>query len=285
MCIRDRYPSDPDMPTLQELVHKHLTETGQSVRSLAAEAGLGYQIVLGVVNRGSLPRKVEHREALRQVLDVDEEDWARIIMASATSGAANEGEQQSLQQLVSREMYARGLTEQQLAKLAGVAYSTVMGITRKGSIPRTDSLRRLTDALRLDADLVRSAAALSKATRRNPEVSALNEEEEIDERNLAQMIADLVQSRQQSIAAFARDLKLGYLTLARFLETGKPPDDPDDLAALRKALEIDEERFTSALERSSDTPTGAFFAPKDDLLGIDANACRRPWSPTCAITT
>ncbi|MDA3959342.1 MAG: hypothetical protein PF961_01025 [Planctomycetota bacterium] len=265
------------MATLQEIVQQHLSSTGQSVRSLAAEAGLGYQIVLGVVNRGSLPRKAEHRDALRRVLTVDEEDWAHIIMDSATSGAPKqaEGETATLQQLVSREMYARGLTEQELAKIAGVAYSTVMGITRKGSIPRTDSLRRLTQALSLDESKVKAAAALSRATRRNPEVSALSDDEEEDERNLAQMVADLIQTRGQSIGAFAKDLGIGYLTLARFLESGKPPEDDEAREALRRMLDIDEELFEAALARSSDIPTGALFAPKDDLLGIDANPLQR----------
>ncbi|MHC5067829.1 MAG: hypothetical protein ACYTF0_04500, partial [Planctomycetota bacterium] len=61
------------MSTLQDIVKQHLDEYGISVRALATQAGLGYQIVLGVVNRGSVPRKAEHREALRRILDLDEE--------------------------------------------------------------------------------------------------------------------------------------------------------------------------------------------------------------------
>lgn len=265
------------MATLQDIVQRHLATSGKSVRALATEAGLGYQIVLGVVNRGSLPRKGTNREALRRVLGIDEDSWAETIMESATSGAPRltEGQEATLQQLVSREMYARGLTEQELAKLAGVAYSTVMGITRKGSIPRTDSLRKLTSALGLTHSKVSAAAALSRAARRNPEVTALGEDEEPDERNLAQMIADLIQSREQSIGAFAKDLGIGYLRLSRFLENGRPPEDDETLEAMRRALDIDTAAFDDALERSTQVPTGAFFAPKDDLLGVDANPLQR----------
>lgn len=264
------------MPTLRDIVKRHLDATGMSVRALASEAGLGYQIVLGVVNRGSVPRKAEHREALRGILAIDEDEWGHILMTSATEGLDAAGEnQKTLQQLVSRAMYAKGLTEQELAKVAGVAYSTVMGITRKGAIPRTDSLRRLTKALGLDQESVKTAAALSRTARRNPEVTNRHEKKARDERSLAQHIADLIQSRQQSVGAFARDVGVGYLTMSSFLDGGLPPDDEHILIALRRTLDLSNEDFDNLVERSRKDPVPARFAPRDDIIGTNANQLQK----------
>ena len=136
------------MPTLQEVVQNHLEVNDVSIRALAKEAGITYPTLLGVVNRGSVPRKADHREALQRILDIDDETWSEILVASSTGGlAVSTVMTATLQELVRQKMYARGLTEQQLAEEADVAYSTVMGITRKGSIPREDSLNRVVDVL------------------------------------------------------------------------------------------------------------------------------------------
>ena len=45
------------MPTLQEVVQNHLEVNDVSIRALAKEAGITYPTLLGVVNRGSVPRK------------------------------------------------------------------------------------------------------------------------------------------------------------------------------------------------------------------------------------
>ena len=120
----------------------------------------------------------------------------------------------TLQQLVQKKMYARGLTEQQLAEEAGVAYSTVMGITRKGSIPREDSLNRVVDVLGLDPDEVRAAVGASRAIRRGG--TGVEEKPETEIVPLSHLVAKTMQSRGQTIGSFAKDLALATLLWPNF---------------------------------------------------------------------
>lgn len=261
------------MPTLQEVVQTHLELSGKSIRALAKEAKITYPTLLGVVNRGSVPRKSEHRESLREVLEIDDEDeWQEILMASTTNGMAiTPGQTQTLQQLISQKMYARGMTEQQLAEQAEVAYSTVMGITRKGSIPREDSLNSVVDVLGLEPEEVRAAIGASRAMRRSGGTDVI-EKEPKEVIGLAQVVGKHIRTRGQSMGSFAEDLGVGYFLLSRFLETGEPPKDKNVLKALRKMLDLSKEDFDDAVAKGKEEPEPAELGPQDELLGEDANA-------------
>ena len=239
------------MPTLKDVVTDHLEAHGKSIRTLAREAGITYPTLLGVLNRGTVPRKKEHREALRKALGFDPEAWNEILVASTSSFSRDNSEDfMTLQQLISREMYAEGLTEQSLAEKAGVAYSTVMGITRKGSIPRKPSLMKIVNSLNIDDDTIEEAVQNSRSIRQtgvNP-VEMNEDPEEID--HLSSIVVKHIMARQQTIGSFAQDLRIGYLTLSRFLSTGVPPQDKQVLTSLRRMLGIDTETFQAAFERS-----------------------------------
>ena len=269
--------------TLQDIARAYIDARGLSIREFAEAAGLSYQVALGVVSRASVPRKTEHRDKLRTLFELDEDQWSAILVASTGEVPPAEpiefspdDEPEGLQALITHEMYAQGFTEQKLADAAEVAYSTIMGITRKGSIPREDSLKKLANALKIETERLEAATAMSRAARRNPEIGSNRHEKPEDDRNLAQMVADHIQARQQTIGAFARDLGIGYLRLSRFLESGEVFEDEDGkLKTLRKMLEVDTQTFEKALARSQEEPEPAQFARKDDLLGVNANELQK----------
>ena len=265
------------MPTLQDVVQKHLSSHGISIRSLAQESGITYPTLLGVVNRGSVPRRQEHREALRELLGIEARAFTEILIESGADGfSPTGGPIQTLQQLINNKVLALGITEQRLAEQAGVAYSTVMGITRKGSIPREDSLNRLIDALDLEPDEVRAAVAASRALRRSGLDQDGSEDSESDEDvGLAVLVGRHMRSRGQSMGSFAKDLGIGYFRISRFLDTGIPFEDPAHLESLRHMLGLDRERFEAALAISKRDPRPADLGTGDNLAGAEGNPLQR----------
>lgn len=256
------------MPTLQDVVREHLEITGKSARVLADEANISFPILQGILQRGTIPRKPQHRERLRLTLGIEEKRWGAVLLASTqVADEPADGSHLNLQQLVGREMYAQGHTEQSLAKAAGLPYPTVMGITRKSSIPRADSLAKLAKALSVPVDRILQAAEASRASRQTGEERAHAPAAEGDAPPLSDLVMDLINNRKQSIAAFAADLKIGYLTLARFIETGQPPKENRIIEALRKALELETGYFDAALARSRDNPQPVEDRNYDRLVG------------------
>src|SRR5690349_18723721 len=74
------------MPTLSELIEDHLRRNDLSVRALAQRAGMSYPTLLSVMHKGGVPRKTEHREALRETLGVAHEQWAAVLAATGANG-------------------------------------------------------------------------------------------------------------------------------------------------------------------------------------------------------
>lgn len=258
------------MPTLQDVVSEYLESNNLSIRALAKATDISYPTLLGVVNRGSIPRKQAYRLALRRELGWDEDEWEDLLAGNATDQPGQttlDPTAPTLQELVSRNMYARGMTEQELAEDAGVAYSTVMGITRKMSIPREDSLNRIVDLLALDPEQVQIAIGTSRALRRGTP----RDDDEPDVPHLAELVARHIKNRGQSVGAFAQDLGIGYFRIAKFLDTGVPPEDETFLEPLRRMLGVEPEVFEEALQKSAEHPEPADLDPPDDLLGEDAN--------------
>ena len=71
------------MSKLRELLQRHLTLTGMSVRTLSDRLGMNYPTVIALINKGHVPRKPDHREAVRRELGLERERWAGLL-AEAT---------------------------------------------------------------------------------------------------------------------------------------------------------------------------------------------------------
>lgn len=269
------------MPTLQDLLQNHLTESGISVRKLAEQAEIGYQALLGVVNKGTVPRKASHRNALQDILGLDDAAWDAALHASEGAAASGpvpvpETGPVTLQQLVARELATRGLDEKGLAEVAEVPYPTVLGITRRGTIPRTDTIKRVAAVLDLDVSTLDAAIETSRQVRRGggqaprPKVA-----EAEDVPVLAELVAETIRKRHQSMGSFSRDVGVGYLVIARLIERGVIPQEQQVLDALRDACEVTQSTFTAVLEASQERPGAAVKPQRDDLLSPDATALQR----------
>ena len=251
------------MPTLKDLIETHLAHGRTTVRALAEQAGMSYATLLSLVNKGHVPRKVEHREALRQVLGLDQDAWARALAASGKDGFDVEGGgPPTLQQLVVQALHRNGFSEQTFAKASGIPYPTLLGITRKAAIPRGDTLTRLAEGLSLSEAEVLAAAGRSKGQRREPPPPPAAPAPGTP--SLAQLVAVAVR-RQGSLGVFSRLHELPYLSLARLVATGVPPAAADEVhTRLATALGLTPVQFAASLAKSTNQPEPA-------QMEVDAN--------------
>src|SRR3954467_12106063 len=156
------------MAQLKELLQQHLARNDTSLRVFSERTGISYPTVLALLSRGHVPRKPEHREALRRELGLDQDAWAGVLAASQRDGVDIPAEGPlTLQQLVLKSLLAQGFTEQTFARLTGVPYPTVMGLTRKGAIPRTDTIHVIADKLGIPREDI-DAAVEESLSRRDP---------------------------------------------------------------------------------------------------------------------
>ena len=268
------------MATLQNLLKQHLDARNISVKTLAERLGISYPTVLALVNKGSLPRSQEHRDGIRVELNIPLEQWAAVLASSMKDAVEipTEGPL-TLQQLVTKAMYTLGLTEQRLAEKSGLPYPTLLGITRKASIPRGDTLVTLAEALDLEMRVVHQAVALSKERRgqdddspgsfdRTPDDDA--EPHDLPPRapqilSLAQMALDAITRSGVSTAAFAKQYNIPYISLTRLIRDGIPPERITVNDPLREALGISETEFAAALERARANPAPASRAKSSEI--------------------
>jgi transcriptional regulator with XRE-family HTH domain len=237
------------MPTLQDLLKRHLSSTTHSTKTLAEKLGMSYPTLLSLVNEGGLPRKQAHRDALRQELAIDASTWAVALAASQKDAIDIPAEGPlTLQQLVTREMLSAGYTEQSLAHEAGLPYPTIMGVTRKGAVPRAEALAKIATTLGVELDQLKLAAERTKVRRDDAEPAP--DAEAIPSSNgphLAQRALDGVTRSGVSIAAFAREHDLPYISFSRLIAQGALPADDDILNRLASALGLDEPTFHTLL--------------------------------------
>ncbi len=261
------------MATLQHLLKGHLETRNLSVKTLAERLVISYPTVLALVNKGSLPRSQEHRDILRRELGLSNEAWATVLASSMRDGIEIPAEGPlTLQQLVTKAMLSQGYTEQSLAEKTGLPYPTLLGITRKGSIPRGETLPRLASSLNLDLREVEAAVALSR-DRRGSAASAAEGEAGDDEAqptdssgpNLAQLTLDAVTRSGTSTAAFAKQHEIPYLSLVRLIRDGIPPVRGSALSTIKAALGLDEAGFESALDRSKADPQPASRSKANEI--------------------
>jgi transcriptional regulator with XRE-family HTH domain len=249
-----------DTPLLADLLKAHIENTGSSARALADKLDASYPSVLAWMSKGGVPRKPEHREALRRELALATDVFARVLAASSKDPIdIPEDGPLDLRQLVLKHLGRSGLTERTFADLGKIPYATLMGVTRRGAVPRGGTLEQLAQALGLSIDVVREAAQRTRG-----EAEAAGHPVEITDEpdthahaaidmpathshvedapvadasgELARIANERVAASGLSAAAYARTHDLPYLALSRLLATGFEPDNPEILAQLRAAF-------------------------------------------------
>jgi predicted transcriptional regulator len=259
------------MATLQELLKRHLDQRNISVKTLAERLGISYPTVLALINKGSLPRSQDHRECLRKELGVEPGAWAAVLAASRKDAVdIPEDGPLTLQQLITKAILTRGQTELSLAESSGLPYPTLLGITRKGAIPRSDTLIRLGEVLQLTAQEIDQAAALSRLRRGQDSVESETDSDEnaptdAPGTNLAQLVLDAITRSGSSAAAFAKRSEIPYLSLIRLIRDGVPPARGTALSAIKAGLGLDDETFEAALDRSRADPMPANRAKSSEI--------------------
>jgi len=275
------------MPQLKELLQNHLSQQETSARAFAERAGISYPTVLALLHKGSVPRKPAHREALRRELNLGQDTWASVLAVSQRDGIdiPSEGPL-SLRQMVLKALLAQGFTEQTFAKVSNVPYATLMGMTRKGAIPRADTLAVVAEKLGLALPEVMAAAQRSRVDRVHDGVEPVSdvillapgepaedaEAAPLDGQApsstgeppfLSQLAADRIAEEGVSVAGFARAHGIPYISLHQLLTTGVPPQRSTVLEPLAKALGLSAHDFAGSLRRSTEAPTPA-SQPSDD---------------------
>ena len=252
-----------DTPLLADLIKAHLNTTGGSARALAEKLDASYPSVLAWMSKGGVPRKPEHREALRRELALAPDAFARVLALSSKEpiDIPHDGPL-DLRQLLLKHLGERNLTERTFADLSNIPYATLMGITRRGAVPRGGTLDQLAQALGVTIEFVRDAAgrtrgeaeaaghAVEVTAEAEPtahavetahaaaEVHAALVPEPATSGALARVANERVAASGLSAAAYARTHELPYLALSKLLATGIEPEDSEVLGRLRTAFPI-----------------------------------------------
>ena len=245
------------MSTIAELLQQHLAARGMSARTFAERSGISYPTVLGLINKNTVPRKTEHRELLRTELGLDQNAWATVLAASGRDAIdiPDEGPL-TLQQMVVKALFSKGFTEQSFATHSAIPYPTMMGITRKGAVPRGDTLVRLSECLGLSLAQLQDAVGVSKAQRR---ADALENDDGSPAPvsaapSLAQLSAEAVARSGTSVASFARAHGIPYMGMMRLISTGVAPEDATVLDPLRRALGLGNAEFDASVASMGEAP-------------------------------
>ena len=273
------------MATLQDLLKRHLEARHMSVKTLAERLGMSYPTVLALIKKGSVPRSQEHRDALRSELELSSDAWAAVFASSMREGVEipTEGPL-TLQQLVIKAMLVQGYSEQSLADKTGLPYPTLLGVTRKGAIPRADTIVTIAESLNIVAQAMDEAVALSKERRGQGdhagsgiEHTAENsrqghggdgdeaEPTDVMVASLAQLALDAVTKAGVSTAYFAKQHDIPYITLMRLIREGVPPVRSAMLQLFQKALGLDDATFEAALDCSRARPEPASRARSNEI--------------------
>jgi len=261
----------PITQNVQALVGRHLQKQGMTARALAERANITYPMVLAAANKGTLPRKPSQRESLRNAMGVTPEIWAVAVAASGKESIDLGGDAPTLQQLVLRTILEQGLTELAFATASGLAYPTILGVTRKGAIPRDETLATMAEALSLSLVDVSSAVERSRAVRREgtPPVP------DPYSQSLAQLVANTARRNGQSLASFARLHELPYLAVMKLVSNGEPPEETEVLDRLAQALGLEADVFATIVSRSREEREPADGADQDSSAQTPLQAALR----------
>jgi transcriptional regulator with XRE-family HTH domain len=233
--------------TLQDAVIEYLSQHNLSNKALAERTGVSYPTILAIVKKGGIPRKRDHREALRKTLKLDEDGWGLLLANSGRDGLeVPDHGPLTLQQLVAKRLYAKGFTEQSLADATDVPYATISGITRKGAIPRRDTLKCITDTLGIDDDTTSAAVTVSRTTRGDSGPSRA-----IEIPSFVDLFSRHLAETGKTMGEFAKQHDLPYLTLSRLTTAGVVPEDDRILTLLGEVLHIDRSVLLASIKRTA----------------------------------
>jgi transcriptional regulator with XRE-family HTH domain len=238
------------MSTLAELLQSHFRNKGLSAREVAGRLGISYPSLLSWATKGGIPRKAEHRDALRRELVLQPDEFARALAESGrdTVDLPADGPL-DLRQLVVKHLHERGLTERTFADLSGISYAILVGITKHGQVPRAGTIDQLAEKLGISAEDVRAAASRGRTAAGEAGVAGPP-----DSPGLARLAAERVAASGMSAAAFAHAHGIPYLALSALLSTGRPPERAEALESLKTALGLDEAAFAAGIERAASAP-------------------------------
>ncbi len=263
-----------DTPLLSDLLKAHLAATGGSARALAEKLDASYPSVLSWMSKGGVPRKPEHREGLRRELAMAPDAFARVLAVSSKDPIdIPQAGPLDLRQLLLKHLNERNLTERTFADLSGIPYATLMGVTRRGAVPRGGTLEQLAQAIGIDIDLVRASAdrtrgeaeaaghpvevtaeaepSMQRITATHASPAAESSAHEPASGDLARIANERVAASGLSAAAYARTHGLPYLALSKLLATGVEPEMSDVLAQLRAAFPPGPSTVANAPARTS----------------------------------
>ena len=243
-----------------KLFAAHLARSGESARAFATRSGIGYPAVLALLGKGALPRKPAHLDILRKELGIAREDWATLVAGGRRGGVAIPADGPlTLQQLVLKNLLGQGFTEQSFARASGIPYATIMGVTRRGAVPRSDTLAAFATQFGIAPEAIDAAVAHTRvaADPDHGEDMAVTMTSDASVPNLAQLVADTIVRTGSSVAAFARAHDIPYVSLMKLINTGQPPRRKTVLDPLAGALQVSAEAFAASLAKSKSNPQPA----------------------------
>lgn len=269
------------MPTLKDLLETHLAQRRSTVRALAEQIGMSYPTLLALVNKGHVPRKAEHREALRQALGLDQDAWARALAASGKDGvdtAPSPSEHQerskgqaavvpapgtpSLATLVAAAARRQNTSLGVFAHTHDLPYLSLTRLVATGVPPADEEIHgRLAAALGLTAD--QFAASLVQSTSQ-PEPAQMDADANDQGTPLQTALRAVMERKGMTMKAFAELSELSVLTATRLVKHGALPSRATTHQKLRLLLDLSETDYELLLRRSQPAgeraPTAALAA-------------------------
>ena len=257
------------MPTLKDLLETHLTQRRTTTRALAEETGVGLAALQALATKGQVPRKPEHREALRQAFGLDQAAWAKALAASGESGdtarsgasTALTADTPNLAQLVADAARRQGVSLGAFARAHELPYFSLARLVGTGIPPSDDeSHPRLAAALGLSAE--QFAASLAKSTL-HPEPAHMDADAS-QGTPLQTALRAVMERKGMTMKAFAELSELSVLTATRLVKHGALPSRATTHQKLRALLDLSEADYEILLRRSQPdgehAPTAALAA-------------------------
>lgn len=259
------------MPTLKDLLDAHLAKRRTTARALADQTGISYATLLSLINKGHVPRKAEHRDALRQALGIDAETWEKALNASADDGEEDEGATRpptpvppapgtpSLAQLVAVAVHRQGVSLGAYARAHELPYLSLARLIATGVPPADEEVHgRLAAALGLSPD--QFAASLAKSTSQ-PEPAQMDPDND-QGTPLQTALRAVMERKGMTMKAFAELSELSVLTATRLVKHGAMPSRATTHQKLRSLLDLSEADYEILLRRSQ---SGGESAPSAAL--------------------